>query len=199
MGWTSALPQCCQYSLLTPLDLKSGKSASAVHRNLLQMLYNTSVWALHRPRLIPPSSSHAVATSHLTQETSRLRVCGASIYIIRMALELHQFDLDMFISITGVAVVLPAMVTPLLDLQNPALQVSDLTAHRFWQCMCVMKKLHKIYIAADDAIGFLHAALRQPGVDTTSRPPPETSPTITSNLPNLSLARKLYPWTIKLT
>ncbi|KAF9777962.1 hypothetical protein IL306_004292 [Fusarium sp. DS 682] len=143
VAWPIALPQCCQYAPLKPLDLKRG---------------------------------HAVATSHLTQETSRLRVRDASIYITRMALELHQFHLDMFLPITDVAIVLAAMVTHLLNMQNPVLQ-----------CMCVMKKLREIYIAVDDAIGFLHAALRKAGVDTNE---PATAEDITHK--NIKLAEPIF-------
>ncbi|KAF9775527.1 hypothetical protein IL306_006352 [Fusarium sp. DS 682] len=82
-----------------------------------------------------------------------------------MATELHHLRLDRFLPVTGVTVILPAMMIQLLEMRNPAPRARVLAARGFQQCMCVMEKLREIYIAADDIVGFLDAALRKLGVD----------------------------------
>ncbi|KAB5515329.1 cutinase transcription factor 1 beta [Coniochaeta sp. 2T2.1] len=165
VAWADALPQCCRYTPLMPLDVKSGNSTIAVQRTLLHMLYYTIVLTLHRPQLLQPSPIHALTTPRIVQDISRLYVRDATIYITRMASELHHLRLDRFLPITGVTVILPTMMIQLLEMKNPAPQARDLAARGFQQCMCVMEKLREIYVAADDIITFLDAALRKVGID----------------------------------
>ncbi|ENH72359.1 Cutinase transcription factor 1 beta [Fusarium oxysporum f. sp. cubense race 1] len=70
-----------------------------------------------------------------------------------------------FLPVTGVTVILPAMMIQLLEMRNAAPQARVLAARGFQQCMCVMEQLREIYVAADDIVGFLDAALRKLGVD----------------------------------
>jgi hypothetical protein len=53
--------------------------------------------------------------------------------------------------------------------------------------MFVMRELHEIYITADDAIGFLHAALRKAGVNINE---PATAGDITHK--NTTLAEPVF-------
>ncbi|KAH7160569.1 hypothetical protein B0J13DRAFT_617327 [Dactylonectria estremocensis] len=148
-----------------PLNVKNGNSTIAVHRTVSHMVYYTTVLTLHRPQLLPPSPIHALTTPRIVQDISRLRVRDATIYITRTAFELHHLRLDRFLLITGVTVILPTMMIQLLTMRNPAPEARDLAARGFKQCMCVIEKLCEIYIAADDIVSSLDAALRKVGVD----------------------------------
>ncbi|KAH7205136.1 fungal-specific transcription factor domain-containing protein [Fusarium redolens] len=165
VAWAEALPPCCRYTPLMPLDIKNSNATIAVQRTLLHMLYYTIELTLHRPQLLPPSPTQVMTTPSVVQGVSRLHVRNATIYITRMASELHHLRLDRFLPVTGVTVILPAMMIQLLEMTNPAPRARVLAARGFQQCLCVMEKLREIYVAADDIVGFLDAALRKLGID----------------------------------
>lgn len=165
VAWADALPPCCRCTPLMPLDVKDGSSTIVVHRTLLHMLYYTLILTLHRPQLLPPSPIHALTTPRIVQDISRLQVQDATTYITRMASKLHHLRLDRFLPITGVTVILPTMMIQLLEMKNPAPQARDLAARGFQQCLCVIEKLRETYVAADDIVSFLDAALRKFGID----------------------------------
>ncbi|KAI1079362.1 fungal-specific transcription factor domain-containing protein [Whalleya microplaca] len=165
LAWMESLPACCQYRPLSALDVQNGRSTIAVQRNLLHMVYYTTVSALHRPQFLPSSPMHAPQTSAQVQEMSRMRVRDAAIHITRMANELHNLRLEKFLPTTGVTVILPAMIIHLVDMKNPLLQAREIAMRGFKQCMKVMEKLRDIYAAADYAVAFLDAALRKAAID----------------------------------
>ncbi|KAF4338137.1 cutinase transcription factor 1 beta [Fusarium beomiforme] len=165
LAWAEALPPCCRYTPLMRLDIKSSNATIAIQRTLLHMLYYTIDLTLHRPQLLPPSPTQVMTSPSVVQGVSRLHVRKATIYITRMASELHHLGLDRFLPVTGVTVILPAMMIQLLEMRNAAPQARVLAARGFQQCMCVMEQLREIYVAADDIVGFLDAALRKLGVD----------------------------------
>ncbi|RKK89897.1 Cutinase transcription factor 1 beta [Fusarium oxysporum] len=165
LAWAEALPPCCRYTPLIRLDINNSNATIAVQRTLLHMLYYTIDLTLHRPQLLPPSPTQVMTSPSVVQGVSRLHVRNATIYITRMASELHHLGLDRFLPVTGVTVILPAMMMQLLEMRNAAPQARVLAARGFQQCMCVMEQLREIYVAADDIVGFLDAALRNLGVD----------------------------------
>ncbi|RYC78408.1 Cutinase transcription factor 1 beta [Fusarium oxysporum f. sp. narcissi] len=165
VAWVEALPPCCRYTPLTPPDTKNSNATITVQRTLLHMLYYTIDLTLHRPLLLPPSPTQGMTTPSVVQGVSRLHVRNASIYITRMASELHHLQLGRFLPVTGVTAILPAMMIQLLEMRNSAPQARVLAARGFQQCMCVMEKLREIYVATDDVVGFLDAALRKLSVD----------------------------------
>ncbi|KAJ4047632.1 hypothetical protein NW761_007341 [Fusarium oxysporum] len=165
LAWAEALPPCCRYTPLIRLDIKNSNATIAVQRTLLHMLYYTIDLTLHRPQLLPPSPTQVMTGPSVVQGVSRLHVRNATIYITRMASELHHLGLDRFLPVTGVTVILPAMMIQLLEMRNAAPQARVLAARGFQHCMCVMEQLRQIYVAADDVVGFLDAALRKLGID----------------------------------
>ena len=165
VAWATALPACCQYRPLTCLDLQNGRSTVAVQRNLLHMVYYTTVSALHRPQFLPASPLHAPQTSAQVQELSRMRVRDAATQITRMVSEMHTLRLERFLPTTGVTVVLPAMIIHLLEMKSSLPQARDNALHGFRQCMTVMERLRDSYAAADYAVHFLDAALRKASID----------------------------------
>ena len=163
--WLNDLPLSCQYRQLSPLDVKNGNSTVAIHRNLLHMVYYTTVSALHRPQFLPSSPHQVPTASRQVQETSRMRVRDSAMQITRMAQELHTHRIDRFLQTSGVTVLLPAMIIHLLEMKNPIEQAREKAARGFRSCMRVMMKLREMYSAADYAIGFLDAALQKASID----------------------------------
>ncbi|KAH8887405.1 hypothetical protein GQ53DRAFT_784348 [Thozetella sp. PMI_491] len=168
MTWFASLPQSCQYRPLVPQDVKDGRSTLAVQRNLLHMVYQTTISALHRPQFLPASPLHTPTASRQVQEMSRVRVRDAANHITQMAAELHHLRLERYLPTTGVTVILPAMIIHLLDMKNPVPEARAKATRGFRQCMRVMEKLREIYAAADFATGFLDAALRKVAIDMES-------------------------------
>lgn len=169
MNWFSNLPQTCQYRPLTPYEVQNGKSTVAVQRNLLHMVYQTTVSALHRPQFLPATQPSAPPVSRQIQEMSRMRVRDAAGQITQMAAELHHFRLERYLPTTGVTVILPAMIIHLLEMKSPSQDVRMKATKGFRQCMKVMEKLRDIYAAADFATGFLDAALRKAAIDVNAQ------------------------------
>ena len=165
LSWANNLPSCCQYRPLTCLDIQNGRSTIAVQRNLLHMVYYTTVSALHRPQFLPASPMHAPQTSAQVQELSRMRVRDAATQITRMVSEMHTLRLERYLPTTGVTVVLPAMIIHLLEMKSSLPQTRENALHGFQQCMTVMERLRDSYAAADYAVHFLDAALRKASID----------------------------------
>ncbi|KAI1342008.1 transcription factor CTF1 [Xylariaceae sp. FL0016] len=165
MAWSDSLPQCCRYRSLSNLDVQNGRSTLAVQRNLLHMVYYTTVSALHRPQFLPSSPMHAPQTSAQVQEMSRMRVRDSARQITKMAVELHSLKLERYLPTTGVTVILPAMIIHLLEMKNPVPHARETAMRGFRGCMKVMERLRDIYAAADYAVAFLDAALRKAAID----------------------------------
>ncbi|KAI0491133.1 fungal-specific transcription factor domain-containing protein [Xylaria cf. heliscus] len=171
--WAETLPDSCKYRPLSPLDIQGGRGVIAVQRNLLHMVYFTTLSALHRPLFLPSSPRNIQQTpSQVQQQISRMRVCNAAVQITRMVTELSALRLDRFLPTTGVTVVLPAMIIHMIEMKNPS-QVVQNAAHKgFQQCMRVMERLRDTYAAADYAVAFVNAAMRKgQQVDQTRQSP----------------------------
>ncbi|KUI56766.1 Cutinase transcription factor 1 beta [Cytospora mali] len=164
-AWAAALPASCQYRALTPADVEGGRSPVAVQRNLLHMVYQTTISALHRPQFLPSSPLQAPAVSRAVQEISRSKVRNAATQITRMAAEMYRFGLESYLPTTGVTVVLPAMIMHLLHMKDPVRKTREEAQKGFSQCMQVMIKLREIYAAADFAAGFLESALKKAAIE----------------------------------
>ncbi|KAI0431833.1 fungal-specific transcription factor domain-containing protein [Xylaria sp. FL1042] len=160
--WAETLPDSCKYRPLSPLDLQNGRGVIALQRNLLHMVYFTTLSALHRPLFLPSSPRELQQTpSQVQQQISRMRVCSAAVQITRMVAELSALHLERFLPTTGVTVILPAMIIHMIEMKNPS-QVVQLAAHKgFQQCMRVMTRLRDTYSAADYAVAFVNAAMRK--------------------------------------
>ncbi|KAK3945197.1 cutinase transcription factor 1 beta 2 [Diplogelasinospora grovesii] len=158
VSWHDNLPESCAYRPLKREDVDNGRATLAVQRNLLHMVYQTTVSALHRPQFLSASPAHAPATPHQIQVHSRMRVRDAASKITRMAAELHSLGLESYLPTTGVTVILPAMIIHLLDMRSDFTAARDVATRGFGQCMKVMNKLRESYAAADFAKTFLDAA-----------------------------------------
>ncbi|KAI1815020.1 fungal-specific transcription factor domain-containing protein [Poronia punctata] len=170
--WAESLPESCQYRPLSPLDVQNGRGVIAVQRNLLHMVYFTTVSALHRPLFLPSSPNELQHAPTQLQQTSRVRVCTAAIQITRMVAELYTMRLDRFLPTTGVTVILPALIIHMIEMKNPSLVVRSAAHKGFQQCMRVMERLRDIYAAADYAVAFVNAAMRKGAQVSPVQQPP---------------------------
>ncbi|KAH6880659.1 cutinase transcription factor 1 beta [Thelonectria olida] len=167
--WFRSLPLACQYRPLHSLTAKDGMGVVAVHRTLLHMLYHATTAALHRPRLLRVSSTHAPMMSSQTQEQSRLRARDAALHITQMAVELCASDLDKYLPNAGVAVVMLAMAISLLEIKNHDQRVHDQGRSCFYTCLHILDRLRQIHPSADWATTFFKAALGKVEIDMETR------------------------------
>ncbi|KAL2151863.1 hypothetical protein VTH82DRAFT_5047 [Thermothelomyces myriococcoides] len=177
--WFDGLPEPCRYRPLDSVTITDANKPLAVQRNLLHMIYHTTVSALHRPLFLPASPTEGPSTSVEVQETARKRVREAAEHITHMAAEMRQHSLERFLPTTGVTVILPAMIVHMLDTKSldPETRVNAVRGLK--ECLVVMSNLRNIYAAADFATGFLDALLRKGMLGQAPQPqPPQPTPPV---------------------
>ncbi|EWC44821.1 hypothetical protein DRE_06459 [Drechslerella stenobrocha 248] len=140
-----------------------------LHRNLLHMVYFTTVSALHRPQVLPSAPAPWPARNRAPelQEVSRKKVRHAAHEITRLAEELIEYDLVRLLPTVGVTVMLPAVIIHLLDVKSSSAVTRELSLQGFGLCMQVMQGLRENYAAADFATHFLEAAVKKANIQVT--------------------------------
>ncbi|CAK7267101.1 hypothetical protein SEPCBS119000_002367 [Sporothrix epigloea] len=167
-AWLFALPASCCYTPLTPADVQNGRTTVAVQRTLLHLVYQTTMSALHRPR-IQPAAVGAPMLSIEQQEFSRGRVRDAADCVTRMGGEMLRLRLEPYLPTAGVTVFLPAMFAHLLDIKGGVPQERRQQAVLgFLTCMRIMESLRERYAAAEIAKGFVESLLEKAGIDLTT-------------------------------
>ncbi|KAM5469102.1 hypothetical protein MauCBS54593_004454 [Microsporum audouinii] len=161
-SWKSGLPDAAVYRPATSWSLTQGEEVLQLHRNLLQMIYLTTLSALHRPQVLPTNSLATVEAE--LQSYSRAKVRHAAVEITKVAQELHSLDLTRYLPTSGVTVLLPAVIIHLLDIKSSDSNIRSASLGRFYQCMQILQRLREIYASADFATSFLEAAMRKAGV-----------------------------------
>lgn len=182
--WMNDLPENLRYPELSPTELCDEDEVFIVHRALLNMIYLTTVSALHRPQVLPSAPAAWPARNSGTElhELSRKKVRHAAAEITRTAQDLHQLNLVQYLPTTGVTVLLPAVIIHLLDIKASNDEMRRASLQGFCQCMQVMQKLRESYASADYATQFLEAAIRRVDIHVS----PHVSPEKQRRLPNIS-------------
>ncbi|KAK4103954.1 hypothetical protein N658DRAFT_420567 [Parathielavia hyrcaniae] len=178
-GWFTDLPECCRYRPLDSEAVAEANKVLAVQRNLLHMIYHTTISALHRPLFLPASPTEGPGHPLEVQETARQRVREAAEHITRMAAEMRQHSLERYLPTTGVTVILPAMIVHMLDTKSLVPEMRAKAIQGLRECLLVMHNLRNIYAAADFATGFLDALLRKGmlgGAAQQQPPQPQPAP-----------------------
>lgn len=160
--WFQRLPLSCRWTSPTTGDLQTINAATVVQLAVLHMLYFSTISTLHRPRALPTSKT---SSPHDLQEISRWKIRDAANEITRIMLDLHSLNLTRYLPITGVTVLLPAIIIHLLDSNSTSDETRDAGRKGLSQCMHVLQQLRDTYAPADDAILFLEGALRNANVD----------------------------------
>lgn len=156
--WALELPEVARWKPLTGDEGEVNKILG-LHRNLLHLVYCTTVSALHRPQVLPtPGRTRQSKDFH---ERSRSKVRQAAQQLSKLADELLEYDLVRYLPTTGVTVMLPAIIVHLLDIKSSNPAARDASMEGFGLCMLVMQGLRQIYAAADFACKFLEAAIRK--------------------------------------
>lgn len=181
--WIEELPENLRYPELSPRELGNEDGVFIVHRALLNMIYLTTVSALHRPQVLPSAPAAWPARNGDTElhELSRKKVRHAAAEITRTAQDLHQLNLVQYLPTTGVTVLLPAVIIHLLDIKAANEEMRRASLQGFCQCMQVMQKLRESYASADYATQFLEAAIRRVDVQVSLH----ISPDKQRRLPNI--------------
>lgn len=161
--WINELPAECLYSD----EIKSGSSGPPlfVQRSLLHMVYFTTLSALHRPQVLPASSTAEPDKSRELQDLSRKKVREASREITRISQDLHRSGFEKYLPTTGVTVLLPAIIIHLLDIKSCNDDARQAAMDGFCHCMLVLERLRDNYASADFATQFLEAAIRKADID----------------------------------
>lgn len=161
--WLDELPSEAVYR---PVRSDCGQQTDVVlglHRNLLHMVYFTTVSALHRPQVLPsaPAPWPARNVNAALGETSRRKVRQAATEITRLATELIDLNLVRYLPTFGVTVMLPAIIIHLLDIKSSNPATRERSVDGFAVCMQVMQGLRTSYASADYATHFLEAAIKK--------------------------------------
>jgi len=161
--WINELPAECQYSD----EIKAGSSGPPlfVQKSLLHMVYFTTLSALHRPQVLPATSTSEPDKSRELQDLSRKKVREASREITRISQDLHRSGLEKYLPTTGVTVLLPAIIIHLLDIKSCNDEARQAAMDGFCHCMLVLEKLRDNYASADFATQFLEAAIKKADID----------------------------------
>lgn len=161
--WMDELPENLKHAEVSTTEVSNGDEVFIVHRALLNMIYMTTLSALHRPQVLPSAPAAWPARNSGTElhELSRKKVRHAAAEITRTAQELHQLNLVRYLPTTGVTVLLPAVIIHLLDIKSSNEETRRVSLQGFCHCMQVMQKLRESYASADYATQFLEAAIRK--------------------------------------
>ena len=191
-AWLDDLP--IEIALKNDNDDNPSKYESvSLSRALLHMLFHAAVSALHRPQVLlnnnsknntgptPPASPRHDDINSTGRENDMLAISRCSVRrstssITAIAGQLARSGLARYLPITGITVLVAAMVIHLLDLKPPTGEVSGTSEREkpergkviraealngFCTCMSVMKGLSEKYPAADVSTVFLDAAVRR--------------------------------------
>jgi hypothetical protein len=160
--WADELPEEAIYR-----EESSGCPPIDLHRALLQMVFCTTLSALHRPQVLPSTSvgPQPGNSGNDLLEMSRKNVRRAANEITSIAVNLDSLGLVRYLPTTGVTVLLPAIIIHLLDIKAPDEETRRNSLRGFCQCMRVLEKLRDLYAAADYSTAFLEAAIRKAGIN----------------------------------
>ena len=160
--WNEHLPQDCYLGSRTVSEqIEAEKDVLLVHRGVLSMLYLSALSTLHRP-LIGSESPSLRAKPFILKYLSlqKQRVEEAAVEITQIATQLQRHNLTRFLPPVGVTILIPAMMTHLLELKaRPTLENPSI--RYFQQCVEVLRTLQNHIPSGDYAYDFIDAAVRR--------------------------------------
>ena len=162
--WFTELPTSCKYS-----NEVSNSSPILVGKALLNMTYFATLSALHRPQVISSASIIKSNRNGMLQDTSQRKVREASREITYISQDLHARDLDRYLPMTAVTVLLPAIIIHLLDAVSCRGEDRQAYMDGFYYGMLVLEKLRSIYASAEFAARFVEGVIRKADIDVMRR------------------------------
>ncbi|RDW80640.1 hypothetical protein BP5796_05338 [Coleophoma crateriformis] len=172
--WYNKLPVPCHYTCPSNEELSSGQ-ALIVERAILHMLYHSTISTLHRPRALPLQINTS-PTARALQQYSFSKIREASTEITKTSIELDNHNLTRYLPITGVTVMLPAIITTLLDMNSSSTATREAGQRKLAHCINVLEQLRDAYAPADDAVQFLADALQRTSLNSTGSGQPGLTP-----------------------
>lgn len=173
--WKNKIPEVAQYTTPTQEDLLSGRGCLVLNRSFLHMLYYASLSSLHRSRLHPSPVPLTREARSQVISFSHNRVRHAAHKITTIASALHDMDLVRYLPSPTITILLPAIVTHLLDVLAPERFLQLKSLQDFSKCMQIMAALRDMYAAADYSTGFLQAAIERTEIGPVTPPNRENS------------------------
>jgi hypothetical protein len=166
-SWKQSLPESCLLRQRSKEENPSSQEEAHldIHRSHLHMLFHTLIYSLHRPKFLPTSPKQMNPASRLSSDTSGAKVLAAALNISWIARELRLRKLDMYLPVSGVTILFPAMVVSLLEMKCQDEAMKHGATSRFMACMKVMETLQQTYVAADVTMSYLKTALSRASID----------------------------------
>ncbi|KAJ2982093.1 hypothetical protein NQ176_g1617 [Zarea fungicola] len=160
-AWRASLPACAVFCTELRQNKRPKDQSVIINTSLLHLMYFATLSALHRQLVFHAKRRvHGFPLSTQGVE-SRNIATWASRKIAIIVTSLYNSDLVQYLPGTSVVILLPAMVTHLLDMA-----LRDETARKdsrqyFYQCVLAMLRLRSIYVAADFSISFINSFFRE--------------------------------------
>jgi hypothetical protein len=155
-----------------------GKVSRAIrlHQALLHMNYLFAVSILHNPQVFHPDPEGSDSSSQ--RKWSRGKVADAAVGLTKLAFDLQKTAQLQHLSTSSVPAFLSATLTHLVHMRAQEEELRNISVGRFYQCMHVLQQLQSIYNAADYAVHFLEAILKNINITVPSLMPgvPSTRP-----------------------
>jgi hypothetical protein len=146
---------------------RSSCSPTEWHWTVVDMLRLTLISLLHRPQSFRPyptnDSNNNTRTTDLIK-ASRTKLKAAARELTRVAHRMLNYDQIRYLPTSGVAMLLSASLTHMLDLEAQDDDVRDASIYRFDQIMQALKQLREIYASADSAMNYLGMVIRKTGI-----------------------------------
>jgi hypothetical protein len=162
--WFTELPASCKYS-----NEVSNCSPIFVGKALLNMTYFATLSALHRPQVISSASIIKSNGNRILRDTSQRKVREASRELTYILQDLYARDLDKYLPMTAVTVLLPAIIIHLLDAVSCRGEARQASVDGFYYGMLVLEKLRSIYASAEFAAQFVEGVIRKADIDVMMR------------------------------
>ena len=141
-------------------------------RALLHQVYYMTLSAFYRP-LTNPTDHSITPYEQLFASgptNSRDQVRYAAFRITQLAHNLLRQSLARYLPTTGVTVLQPAIISHMMDIKSPHLDVRTQGLRGFCQSIEVLNRLRDMYAGAEYSMMIIDAAVRRANIDTNAWP-----------------------------
>lgn len=168
--WKESLPSSCFLQFRRNVMSNNGirqvdNGFLNIHRSHLHMMFHTLIYSLHRPRFLPKSPWRMNPISRLSSDASGAKVLASALNIGRIVERLREQKLDIYLPVSGITIIFPAMVVSLLEMKCQGQALHQGATKRFLTCMEAMKTLQSTYTIADVAMDYLRDAMSKASID----------------------------------
>jgi hypothetical protein len=160
-SWYKNLPEEAHYR---SENAHRGKclGVEKVHLATLAMTYFASTSALYRPHVLPSTILEGFPEM---SGLSRRKVSEAACGIAKIAGDLLDLDLAVYLPSIGVTALLPAAVNHLLELGSVETPCLELSPWHFFQCIQVLQRLGERHAVAEQAVSFLASVIKKMNIN----------------------------------